>query len=83
MLGSARKIQMLIPEYYEQWADIMEDYLDGIDDDLIRSINKGPFLQEMLIIVATAEYMITQGNKMKENYKRCLSELRGVLPLMA
>ena len=54
LLGSATKSLMLIPKYYEQWADIMEDYLNGIDEDLMRSNNKDPFLSEMLIVVGTA-----------------------------
>lgn len=39
----------------------MEDYLNGMDENLMRSINKGPFFLEMLVnigTVATAEDMI-------------------------
>ena len=61
----------------------MEDYLNGIDEDLMRPINKGPFLPEMLVtlgIVAMNDDMISQGNKKKANDKKCLHELRGDLP---
>ena len=34
LLGSSTKISMLIPDYYEQWTDRMEDYLNGMDEDL-------------------------------------------------
>lgn len=34
MLGLSIKIQMLLPEYYDQWADRMDDYLNGIDEHL-------------------------------------------------
>lgn len=83
LLGSATKIPMLILEYYEQWTDRMKDYLNDIDEDLMKSINKGPFLPKMLMVVgtaATAEDMITQGNKMKANDKKFLRELCGALP---
>ena len=29
---------MLIPEYYNQWANIIEDYLNGIDEELWKCI---------------------------------------------
>lgn len=51
---SATKIPMLIPEYYEQWADRMEDYLNGIDEDLIRSIRSGEFCHTMLVNVGSS-----------------------------
>ena len=37
--------------YYEQWANRMEDYLNGIDEDRMRSIRRGPFSQDMLVAV--------------------------------
>lgn len=61
----------------------MEAYLNGIDEDLRRSINKGPFLPEMLVnlgATTTNDDMITQGNKIKVNDKKCLYELRSALP---
>lgn len=57
--------------------------MNGINEDLMRSINKGIFLPEMLLAVgtpATSEDMRTQGKKMKENDKRCLHELCRALP---
>ena len=39
LLGSSTKIPMLIPEYYDQWADRMEDYLNGIDEELWNCIS--------------------------------------------
>ena len=39
LLGSSTKIPMLIPEYYDQWADRMEDYLNGIDEELWKCID--------------------------------------------
>lgn len=43
LLISSIKIPMLLPKYYDQWVGHMEDYLDGIDKDLCRSTDKGPF----------------------------------------
>lgn len=43
LLGSATKIPMLLLEYYDQWTDCMEDYLNGIDEVLWRSISVGPY----------------------------------------
>nr|KAJ0224589.1 hypothetical protein LSAT_V11C100001900 [Lactuca sativa] len=39
LLGSSTKIPMLIPEYYDQWADRMEDYLNGLDEELWKCIS--------------------------------------------
>ena len=63
LTGSSTKILMLILEYYEQWADRMEDYLNRIDEDLMRSIKRGEYCQVMLLdigIAATNEDMITR-----------------------
>lgn len=60
----------------------MEDYLNGIDEDLMRSINNGSFRLGMLVTVgmsATFEDMITRGNKMQENDKKSMHELLGTL----
>lgn len=57
----------------------MEDYLNGIDDDLYRSIEKGPYRVDRLQVVGmdgADEDMIAQGNKKKVNDKRCIRELR-------
>ncbi|XP_052625954.1 uncharacterized protein LOC128132971 [Lactuca sativa] len=39
LLGSSTKIPMLIPKYYDQWADRMQDYLNGLDEDLWNCIS--------------------------------------------
>ena len=38
LLDSSTKIPMLIPTYYDQWADRMENYLNGIGEDLWKCI---------------------------------------------
>lgn len=38
LLGSATKVPMLILEYYDKWVYRMEDYLNGIDEEIWRSI---------------------------------------------
>ena len=46
---------------------------------------KGPFHPNMLVTLGTASTnkdMITQGNKMQANDKKCLRELHGALPLV-
>ena len=47
------KTPMLLPEYYDQWADRMEDNLTGIDKDLCRSIDKGPYRVDVVQAVGT------------------------------
>ena len=39
LLGSSTKIPMLIPEYYDQWADRTKDYLNGLDEELWNCIS--------------------------------------------
>ncbi|CAI9296757.1 unnamed protein product [Lactuca saligna] len=83
LYGSATKVPMLIPKYYDQSADCMEDYLNGVDKVIWRCIETGPFrvgLVQAVRNVGTAEDIITQTNNKKENDKRCLCELRGALP---
>lgn len=48
LLGSATKILMLLPEYYDQWADHMEDFLNGIDEDLKISVSVGRYCTDRL-----------------------------------
>ncbi|CAI9260141.1 unnamed protein product [Lactuca saligna] len=64
-------------------ADRMEYYLNGIDVDLWRLIEKGPSYAHCLetdgITVAT-EDMIFLANKQKANDKICLCELHRALP---
>ena len=50
----------------------MEDYLNGIDEDLWKSIENGPYRAELVKVVGNpgaAEDMIAQGNKKKANEK--------------
>lgn len=77
------KIPMLISEYYEQWADRKEDYLNGIDEDLQQCITSGNYHPERLDQVGNAGSsigMATQKDKHDSNDKKCLLELRGALP---
>lgn len=72
-LGSSTKISMLISKYYKKSADRMEDYLNGIDEDPMRSIRSGEFNLVMLLdngTIASNEDMITHGKKMKANNKK-------------
>ncbi|CAI9297700.1 unnamed protein product [Lactuca saligna] len=85
LLGFATKVPMLLLEYYNQWADHMEDNLNGIDVDIWRSIEKGPYHADLIQVVGNAciaEDMIAQGNNKKANDERCLCELPGALPLV-
>lgn len=38
LLGSPTKIPMLIIDFYDQWVDHKDDYLNGIDEDLWKCI---------------------------------------------
>ena len=76
---------MLIPEYYDQWDDRMEDYLNGIDEDLWKCITDGSCLAVLLREVGTASSNTNVGQqteKHMKNKKRCLCELRGALPTL-
>ncbi|XP_023735438.1 uncharacterized protein LOC111883340 [Lactuca sativa] len=83
LLDSSTKIPMLIPEYYDQWADKMEYYLNGIDEELWNYIN-GPVVHptnvQTLGASGTSDQVTNQGDHMKKNEKRCMRELRGALP---
>ena len=83
LLGSSTKIPMLIPEYYDQWADRMEDYLNGIDEELWNCIDgtvQAPAnVQPIGPSTASAE-VADQQKRLKNNEKRCMRELRGALP---
>lgn len=55
-------------------TDRMEDYLNGIDEDLWRSIKTGPYRVDPIQVAGNAgaaEDMSAQGNKKKANGKRC------------
>ncbi|XP_052619531.1 uncharacterized protein LOC111895070 [Lactuca sativa] len=61
----------------------MEDYLNGIDEELWNCIN-GPALPpanvQTLGASGTSNQVSNQGDHMKKNEKRCMQELRGALP---
>ena len=83
LLGSSTKIPMLIPEYYDQWADRMEDYLNGIDEELWNCINGTvlpPVNVQSIGASASSNDVTEQQNRLKKNEKRCMRELRGALP---
>ena len=74
---------MLIPEYYDQWTDRMEDYLTRIDEDLWQCVKSGNFRPLMLAGIENAGSsadVATQTEKYKSNDKCCMPELRGALP---
>lgn len=45
---------MLLPKYYDQWADCMEDYLTRIDEDFWCPIKSGPYCANVVEDVGTA-----------------------------
>lgn len=74
---------MLIPEYYEQLVDQMENYLNGIDEDLWRWITSGNYHPRRLEQVGTGGSSVDvamQIEKQKANDKKCLLELHGAFP---
>ena len=54
VLGSSTKTPMLLPEYYKQCVDCMEGYLNGINEDLWRSIKDGPYRADVVHAVGNA-----------------------------
>lgn len=50
---------MLISEYNDQWEDSMDDYLNGIGEDLWRSIDKDPYHVDCVQAVGTQVKMKT------------------------
>ncbi|CAI9263793.1 unnamed protein product [Lactuca saligna] len=84
IISSSIKTPMLLPEYYDKCVDRMEDYLNGIDDDLCHPIRDGPFCANTVEDVGTATHddiFIVTRLKKEVNDKRCIRELRGDLPL--
>ena len=74
---------MLIPEFYDQWPDRMEDYLNIIDEDIWNCIAGGTYSTSVLQHVGTAATnpdVAQQTKKQQKNEKRCMCELRGPLP---
>ncbi|CAI9294517.1 unnamed protein product [Lactuca saligna] len=82
LLSSSTKIPMLIHEFYDQWSDRIEDYLNGIDEDLWKcitgEIHPASLLQRVGTI-ASSSGVAQQTEKQKKNDKRCLRELHGAL----
>lgn len=58
LLASSNKILMLIPKYYEQWDDRIEDYVNVINEDMIWCINRGEFSLTMLVTVLLLQVKI-------------------------
>lgn len=61
----------------------MEDYLNGIDEDIWRPIRDGPFCATTVDLVGTTtqnENIIVTRLKKEVDNKRCICKLRGVIP---
>ena len=74
---------MLIPEYYDQWADHMQDYLNGLDEELWNCISGEitPPTNVQPIGSSSSNFGVdNQTNRLKQLEKRCMRELRGALP---
>lgn len=54
LLASSTKTIMLLPQYYDQLANRMEDYLIGIDEDLWPPIKSGPYRESVVKVVGGA-----------------------------
>ncbi|XP_023769335.1 uncharacterized protein LOC111917936 [Lactuca sativa] len=83
LLGSSTKILMLIPEYYDQWVDRMQDYLNGLDEELWNCISgeiNPPAIVQPIGSSSTNSEVDNQSNRLKQLEKRCMRELRGALP---
>ena len=83
LLGSSTKIPMLIPEYYDQWADRMQDYLNGLDEDLWNCISgeiNPPATVQSIGASSSSSEVENQSNRLKQLEKKCMRELRGALP---
>lgn len=55
---------MLLSDYYDKWNNRKEDYLNGIDEDLWRSINVGPYCFDNThaLVISETDNIIAQGN---------------------
>ncbi|XP_023732612.1 uncharacterized protein LOC111880417 [Lactuca sativa] len=83
LLGSSTKIPMLIPDYYDQRADRMEDYLNGLDEKLwncIKGSVQPPSNTQNIRSSGSTSVVEEQARRLKNNEKRCMRELRGALP---
>jgi len=83
LLGSSTKIPMLIPEYYDQWADRMQDYLNGLDEELWKCISgeiNQPAQVQPIGMSSSSSEVDNQTDRLKRLEKKCMRELRGALP---
>ncbi|XP_052622499.1 uncharacterized protein LOC128127833 [Lactuca sativa] len=79
LLGSSTKILMLIPEYYDQWADRMQDYLNGLDEDLWNCISgeiNPPATVQSIGASSSSSEVENQSNRLKQLEKKYMRELR-------
>ena len=86
LLGSSTKIPMLILEYYDQWADRMDDYLNGLYEELwscIIGIVQPPLVVQNIVTSGSTTAIFDQSTRPKNNEKHCLRELLGALLLFA
>ena len=83
LLGSSTKIPMLISEYYDQRADRIEDYLNGIDEELWKYVTNDfhPLPSVQGVGTSTTKPSVTeQTARLLKNEKRFTRELRRALP---
>nr|KAJ0225283.1 hypothetical protein LSAT_V11C100031530 [Lactuca sativa] len=81
--GSSTKIPMLIFEFYDEWADRMEAYLNGIDEELWNCILgdvRPPAAVQSIGTSSTNQNVNEQSERLLKNEKKCMRELRGALP---
>ena len=74
---------MLIPEYYDQWADRMEGYLNGLDEELWKCITgdvNQPAQVQPIGMSSSSSEVDNQTDRLKRLEKKCMRELRGALP---
>ena len=75
LLGSSTKIPMLIPEYYDQWADHMQDYLNGLDEELWNCISgeiTPPTNVQPIGSSSSNSGVDNQTNRLKQLEKMCM-----------
>lgn len=73
----------MFPEYYDQRTNRIIDYLNFLEKNLQRLINKGGYDEKRVTIVSdviASEGMGARKRRMEENYMKCMRELRGALP---
>ena len=73
---------MRIPEYYDQWADRMEDYLNVIDQELWKCILSDVHPPPTVQSIGTSsnnKNVNEQTERLLKNEKKSIGELRGAL----